>query len=106
MSYGITLAARGGVPPYTWLAADLPPGLTLTLEGILNGTLEASCEFTPLITLKDSSRPPQPVAQRYTIWKSTPNALALVILQPVYCLKRTCADDTVITRTELVFTAS
>ena len=82
-SYAMTLAASGGTPPYTWLAADLPPGLALSVQGILSGTLETSGGFAPLITVSDSSHPPQAVAQRYTILeKHQETPLPLAILEP------------------------
>ncbi|MBZ5579901.1 MAG: putative Ig domain-containing protein [Acidobacteriia bacterium] len=70
-SYSVTLSASGGVPPYTWLAADLPPGLEMSPEGALSGELETDGESTPLFTVRDASRPPQAVAQRYTILEKT-----------------------------------
>jgi hypothetical protein len=33
------LAASGGHPPYHWLPGTLPPGVTLTPEGVLSGTI-------------------------------------------------------------------
>ena len=66
-SYSLTLAAAGGEPPYTWFAADLPPGLALSAEGALRGAIESDGVHAPLITVRDSSRTPQAAAQRYTI---------------------------------------
>jgi hypothetical protein len=38
-AYTSAVVADGGVPPYTWLAADpLPPGLTLGIDGAITGT--------------------------------------------------------------------
>jgi hypothetical protein len=37
-AYNQTLTASGGTPPYTWTAAGLPPGITLSALGALSGT--------------------------------------------------------------------
>ncbi len=57
LAYGMKLEARGGRGPYTWSATDLPPGLRLTTDGRLEGTIEADGLFTPVILAKDSSKP-------------------------------------------------
>jgi len=81
-SYSVTLSAAGGVPPYTWMGTELPPGFELTSEGALCGSIECDGEFTPLITVKDSSHPAQAVAQRYTILeKPRDSAFPLRILR-------------------------
>lgn len=81
-SYSLTLAASGGVPPYTWLAAELPPGLALASEGVLSGAIEGDGVFTPIITVRDSSRVPQAAAQRYTILDKPPDAPLPLTLLP------------------------
>ncbi len=38
-AYSATLAASGGVPPFTWsIPAGLPPGLTVAATGVISGT--------------------------------------------------------------------
>jgi SAM-dependent methyltransferase len=81
-SYSLNLAASGGVPPYTWLASDLPPGLTLNPEGELRGAIETDGVFTPLITVRDSSPVLQAVAQRYTILEKPRDAALPPMLLP------------------------
>lgn len=66
-AFSMTMAAYGGTPPYVWSSANLPPGLTLSFEGLLSGVPESYGEFAPLITVKDGSDPPSAVAQRYTL---------------------------------------
>ena len=84
-SYSVAMAAAGGTPPYAWFASDLPPGLTLSPEGVLSGWIEEDGAFTPLITAKDSSRPPKAVAQRYTLLnKPREQALPLTLIPPTY----------------------
>ncbi len=36
--YAAALSASGGTPPYSWSGVGLPPGLSLTSTGIINGT--------------------------------------------------------------------
>ncbi len=52
--YSSKLAAAGGTLPYTWAAASVPNGLTLSKDGMLTGTPGAAGTFTLNITLQDS----------------------------------------------------
>ena len=50
--------AKGGTPPYTYTATDLPGGVTFTAgTRTLSGTPNADGEFTPTYTATDSSTP-------------------------------------------------
>lgn len=60
-----TLQAQGGTPPYRWIATGLPPGLTLSTDGVLSGTATASGAFSPVITVTDSFSAPQSVQQTF-----------------------------------------
>ena len=54
---GPTLAASGGVPPYTWSAGGLPGGLTLdTASGAVGGTASAAGKFNVSVTVTDSQQ--------------------------------------------------
>lgn len=53
-SYSATLAAAGGVSPYTWSAAGLSAGLSLTGSSI-GGTPTATGSFPIAITVRDSA---------------------------------------------------
>lgn len=80
--YSMNVRAAGGAPPYVWSATGLPPGLEVSRQGELSGTLEHDGEFTPLITVTDASRPAQAIAQRYTIFeRRRPVALPLTIVR-------------------------
>lgn len=60
--YDVRLAARGGIPPYTWELARgaLPPGLRLNREsGVLSGTLATQGDFGFTVRVTDSAKPPQ-----------------------------------------------
>ncbi len=46
-AYSLALAATGGTPPYVWTpSAGLPPGINLSLGGVLTGTATASGPFS------------------------------------------------------------
>ena len=55
--YLFTLHAKGGVPPYDWGVAtkNLPPGLSLTAEGVVTGTPAVAGDFTLSIEVTDTS---------------------------------------------------
>jgi hypothetical protein len=51
VAYSVTLAASGGVPPYTWSESGaLPTGITLSSGGILAGTPTVSGTFPISVT--------------------------------------------------------
>lgn len=62
---GFQLTGAGGVPPYTWSAASLPPGLSLIFtypEELINGTPTpgSAATYNTMLTLSDSGMPPAP----------------------------------------------
>ena len=59
MPYSTTLAAAGGVLPYTWTPAggSLPTGLTLSAAGAITGTPLATGTFNFTAQVTDSSTP-------------------------------------------------
>ena len=79
-SYSVPLGIVGGVPPYVWNLTDgsLPPGITLTPEGVLNGAASlvfpvtvracdalAACDDQDLTMLV--VQPPSPLAEVPTL---------------------------------------
>ena len=77
-AYSATLAATGGVSPYTWSLAQgsmLPPGLTLTSSGLLSGTPSAAGTYGFTVNASDSYSPP--VAQQ--TFSLTVNKAALTV---------------------------
>jgi len=87
--YSATLAATGGVQPYTWslVAGSLPVGLTLSPTGQISGTTLTAATSTFTVQVKDSGsqeggvNPPQTatgsvsitvsIPAFFTIWPST-----------------------------------
>ena len=61
----VTLVATGGTPPYTWSAANLPTGLTLT-GNIISGTPTVIQTAHASITVTDKTVPQQQAAQTLT----------------------------------------
>jgi hypothetical protein len=69
---GFSLAASGGVPPYTWswaatAGSALPPGLSLAASGLISGTPTSSGNYNVQVTVKDSASPPSQQTANYTI---------------------------------------
>ncbi len=48
-------AASGGLPPYTWTATGLPPGLSLSAAGVITGTPTLAGGFTPRVIVTDAA---------------------------------------------------
>jgi hypothetical protein len=48
-----TIQGRGGVPPYTFAATGLPPGVTLAADGLLSGTTGAVGTYDVDVTITD-----------------------------------------------------
>ena len=70
--YSATLAATGGLSPYTWVATGLPPGLALdSFKGAISGTptSAAGSPFSVSVTVMDSPNGPSPqqATQRLTL---------------------------------------
>ena len=68
--YSVTLQAAGGRLPYRWRleSGRLPPGLTLTHQGVLSGILTRRSDKTGTydftVVVRDSSRRPRQMAQQ------------------------------------------
>jgi hypothetical protein len=74
---GFELAGAGGLPPYTWTAASLPPGLNLTFknpENMITGTPSPGSvgTYNAMVTLSDAGMPPAPKTLTYAIVINNP----------------------------------
>jgi hypothetical protein len=71
VSYSDTLAATGGVAPYTWSIASgskAPAGLTLSAKGVLTGKpTTAAAAATFKVTVKDSEKTPKSITATLTL---------------------------------------
>jgi uncharacterized repeat protein (TIGR03803 family) len=69
MAYSSTLAASGGISPYSWALAsgNLPPGLTLASNGTISGTPTASGQYSFTAKVTDSSSPAQSASSPFSI---------------------------------------
>jgi Putative Ig domain len=78
MAYSATLAADGGITPYTWtlVSGSLPPGLTLHKNGTISGTATASAPGTADFTVQvaDSENPAATVKMLFILDVGTPLA--------------------------------
>jgi hypothetical protein len=68
--YGpVTLAATGGVTPYSWsvTSGSLPPGLSLSTAGVISGTPTAHGTYGFTVTVSDSETPAMTASQPLSI---------------------------------------
>ena len=86
VSYAVTLAATGGVQPYTWSLASgsLPAGLSLSSTGQISGTPTASTgTATFTVQVKDSGTRESSVNQQQTATQSLSiSILSLITIWP------------------------
>lgn len=72
--YTTNLTASGGIPPYSWSASTLPPGLVLSPAGILSGTpsccIGGTSSFTAAVS--DSAHPPGSASGSFSIAVAAP----------------------------------
>jgi Putative Ig domain len=74
-AYNQTIAATGGLPPYTFSATGLPAGLNMDTSGHITGTAtgpSGTSNFT--VTVADKSNPVQSATQNLSITVSLPPA--------------------------------
>lgn len=85
--------ASGGTIPYTWTATGLPPGISISSsDGTLAGTPTVAGNFTPTVTVRDSSG-------------SMRQAQASVVVNPAPLPPVTTADRTFAGTTGVSFSA-
>ena len=69
-SYDSSVAAVGGVTPYTWSLStgSLPSGISLgSTSGTISGTTQQTGSYTITVKVADSSSPQQSATQQYTV---------------------------------------
>ena len=87
-AYPATLAAVGGVPPYSWSLVPtdgdftgFPPGLTLHANGTIDGSPSFAGKYTFSIRVTDSAA--HTAVRRYTINVTASSTLEFVLQPPV-----------------------
>jgi FtsP/CotA-like multicopper oxidase with cupredoxin domain len=78
--YSVTLAAAGGIAPYTWAvapASTLPAGLTLTAAGVLSGAPTAPNTYIFSVQVTDSQVPAVTTIKQFTLVVSSGLNVAL-----------------------------
>jgi hypothetical protein len=63
--YSYQMLAAQGTPPYKWdvKSGVVPPGLSLSQNGLLSGNVVAGADYSFIIRVTDSANPPQSTAQ-------------------------------------------
>ena len=83
LAYKQLLIVGGGTTPYTWtvISGALPPGLTLTTDGVISGTPTTTGTFNFTVQVVDSQTPKAAVtSQGFTITINPPLSLSPVQL--------------------------
>lgn len=70
--YTTTLAAAGGVAPYTWSGSNEPPGLVLSSVGVLTGTPTVVGAFVVNVAVTDSAKSPGMATSTFSITIAAP----------------------------------
>jgi hypothetical protein len=75
--HGFQLAVTGGTSPYSWQWAAapgsaLPPGLTISGAGLIDGSPTTAGSYGVVVTVSDSSTPAGQTGANYTITVSPP----------------------------------
>jgi len=65
--YMQALSARGGRPPYLWVASGLPPGIELLSTGVLQGSPSSAGNYTVDVTAIDDATPSGIAQQRLAL---------------------------------------
>ncbi|MCB5166972.1 putative Ig domain-containing protein [Streptomyces bambusae] len=64
----VTGPATGGTPPVTYsVSGTLPPGLTLSSDGLLSGTPTTAGTYAFTVTATDSANPAQTVSKAFSV---------------------------------------
>ncbi len=69
-AYSASVAVKGGVPPYTITASNLPPGLSVSASGAITGTPTTAGTYSPTFTANDSASD-TPATASFTLAVST-----------------------------------
>lgn len=75
-AYSASVAASGGLPPYTWSYSGLAPGLNLNAAtGQITGTPTTAGPYSETITVTDSATPANTVSAVFSVTIAPPSAI-------------------------------
>ncbi|MGH7611950.1 MAG: Ig domain-containing protein [Candidatus Dormibacteria bacterium] len=82
--YSASLAASGGVPPYSWALTQgaLPPGLQLSPSGTIVGIPTGLGAYTFSVTVSDSSHTPLSAEESLTLLVAQGEVVSTTVLPP------------------------
>jgi hypothetical protein len=83
---GFQFQATGGLPPYTWESANLPPGLAFNSSGAITGT-PTTAQASPdmfQVTVFDSQQPNPAFANTATLSITITSAITGVVISPKF----------------------
>jgi len=84
-AYNQTITASGGISPYqyTVISGALPPGLSLSIDGVISGTATLDGTYSFTISATDSNTPSAKTgAQAYTLQVSSGNTTTVLSSSP------------------------
>src|SRR5207244_1162443 len=81
----LTLSASGGTAPYTWTAAGLPSGLTISPDGVVSGTPTTAGTSSVTVTAADATGASGSASFGFTV-------VAATVVLPIAAIQGTNTD--------------
>lgn len=74
--FNYAFQAAGGIPPYTWSMAALPPGLHCAPDGIVSGTPDVAGKYEIIVMLQDAAQQSDTKQFTLTVLPSDPGRIS------------------------------